>query len=204
MRSVNLRRAVAFAVLALAAAQAAAAPARSLKVSENGRYLQLEDGQPFFYLADTAWELFHRLDREEAVRYLDNRARLGFTAVQAVAIAELDGVRRPNAYFTRVPAPEMIVGDPVASLVPGAGTRRFAATRDANGSFACVYAPVGRAFTVDLSSFASGRLRSAWMNPRDGSFSPWESFARTPTRRFIPPAPGELLDWVLVVEAEHT
>lgn len=25
------------------------------------------DGRPFFYLADTAWELFHRLTREERV-----------------------------------------------------------------------------------------------------------------------------------------
>ena len=29
-----------------------------LKVSENHRFLQHEDGTPFFYLGDTAWELF--------------------------------------------------------------------------------------------------------------------------------------------------
>ena len=37
-----------------------------LKVSENQRFLVKEDGKPFFYLGDTAWELFHRLNREEA------------------------------------------------------------------------------------------------------------------------------------------
>ena len=37
-----------------------------LRVSDNRRYLVYEDGRPFFYLGDTAWELFHRLDREEA------------------------------------------------------------------------------------------------------------------------------------------
>ena len=45
-----------------------------LKVSDNHRYLQTEDGEPFFWLGDTAWELFHRLNREDAIRYLDNRA----------------------------------------------------------------------------------------------------------------------------------
>ncbi|NOT62986.1 MAG: DUF4038 domain-containing protein, partial [Acidobacteria bacterium] len=35
-----------------------------LKVAANHRYLQYEDGRPFFYLGDTAWELFHRLNRE--------------------------------------------------------------------------------------------------------------------------------------------
>ena len=69
-----------------------------LSVSSNRRYLVDEQGRPFFYLADTAWELFHRLTREEADLYLDDRARKGFTAIQAVAIAELDGISTPNAY----------------------------------------------------------------------------------------------------------
>jgi len=50
----------------------AAAP--RLKVSDNRRFLVREDGSPFFYLGDTAWELFHRLNREDADRYLKNRA----------------------------------------------------------------------------------------------------------------------------------
>ena len=37
-----------------------------LKVSDNGHFLVAEDGSPFYYMADTAWELFHRLNREEA------------------------------------------------------------------------------------------------------------------------------------------
>lgn len=69
-----------------------------LQVTPDGRYLRHEDGRPFFYLGDTAWELFHRLDREEATRYLEDRARKGFTVIQAVALAELDGLTVPNAY----------------------------------------------------------------------------------------------------------
>jgi hypothetical protein len=70
---------------------------KSLTVSHDGRYLQKPDGIPFFYLADTAWELFHRLTREEAVAYLKDRAAKGFTAIQAVVLAELDGLNTPSA-----------------------------------------------------------------------------------------------------------
>ena len=69
-----------------------------LKVSENHRFLIFEDGTPFFYLGCTAWQLFHRLTREEAVRYLENRREKGFTVIQAVALAELDGLNTPNIY----------------------------------------------------------------------------------------------------------
>ena len=31
------------------------------------------------------------------------------------------------------------------------------------------------------------------------SLTAWESFDRPDARRFTPPAPGELLDWVLVI-----
>jgi hypothetical protein len=69
-----------------------------LKVSENHRFLVTESGQPFFWLGDTAWELFHRLGREDAERYLENRARNGFTVIQAVVLAELAGLTDPNPY----------------------------------------------------------------------------------------------------------
>jgi hypothetical protein len=60
-----------------------------LGVSKNRRYLVHADGTPFFYLADTAWELFHRLTREEAVQYLENRRQKRFTVIQATLTALL-------------------------------------------------------------------------------------------------------------------
>ncbi len=72
--------------------------ARKLKVSPDKRFLIYEDGRPFFYLGDTAWELFHRLNREEADFYLRDRSQKGFTVIQAVALAELDGLHVPNPY----------------------------------------------------------------------------------------------------------
>lgn len=71
---------------------------RSLQVSENARYLVYPDGTPFLWIGDTAWELFHRLNREEAVEYLENRKEKGISIIQAVVLAEQDGLRTPNAY----------------------------------------------------------------------------------------------------------
>lgn len=68
------------------------------KISPDGRFLLETDGRPFFYLGDTAWELFHRLKREEVDKYLSNRAAKQFTVIQAVALAELDGHTAANAY----------------------------------------------------------------------------------------------------------
>lgn len=80
------------------AAQLHTKPLPHLKVSENRRFLVTEDGQPFFYLADTGWELFHRLNRKEAIEYLDTRAAQKFTVIQAVVLGEFDGITVPNAY----------------------------------------------------------------------------------------------------------
>ncbi len=69
-----------------------------IKVSENKRYLITEQGEPFFWLGDTAWELFHRSTREDAEYYLENRSRKGFSVIQAVVLAEMDGLHTPNVY----------------------------------------------------------------------------------------------------------
>lgn len=69
-----------------------------LKVSDNHRYIIQADGTPFFWMGDTAWELFHRLTKEETDLYFKTRAAQGFNVIQAVALAEMDGLHTPNAY----------------------------------------------------------------------------------------------------------
>ncbi|MBD0257465.1 MAG: DUF4038 domain-containing protein, partial [Cytophagales bacterium] len=69
-----------------------------LKVSANGRYLTYTDGTPFFYLADTGWEIYKRLKREEVDYYLQKRAAQGFTVIQTTALSQYDGLRAPNFY----------------------------------------------------------------------------------------------------------
>lgn len=85
------------AARALAPARPASSPVRQLRVAADHRHLEFVDGQPFFYLGDTAWELFHRLNREETDRYLRNRAAKGFTVIQAVALYAA-ALKEPNAY----------------------------------------------------------------------------------------------------------
>lgn len=67
------------------------------RVSDNKRFL-LRNDKPFFYLGDTGWELFHRLNREQADYYLKHRSEQGFTVIQAVVLAEFDGLHTPNPY----------------------------------------------------------------------------------------------------------
>lgn len=68
------------------------------RVHVDGQSLQTATGAPFFWLGDTAWELFHRLTLAEAERYLTDRAEKGFTVIQAVALAEFDGLHAPNVH----------------------------------------------------------------------------------------------------------
>ncbi|MBO9597653.1 MAG: glycoside hydrolase family 140 protein, partial [Cohnella sp.] len=67
------------------------------RVSSNGRYLVASDGKPFFWLADTAWELIQRLTRSEAETYLKNVAEQGFNVVQVSALSHFWDLRVPNA-----------------------------------------------------------------------------------------------------------
>lgn len=88
-------------LLALATATPfAAAPAAlpGLKVSDNQRFLVTADGKPFFWMGDTAWELFHRLNRDEVRQFLEVRAKQRYNVIQAVALAELQGLDEPNAH----------------------------------------------------------------------------------------------------------
>ncbi len=103
-------------------------------------------------------------------------------------------------FLTRVPDDSVLVPAAVPTAVPGAGTRRYAATRDAAGSYALVYAPVGRPFTVRMDVISGPRVRAWWFNPRDGSARAIGTYANRGTRRFDPPDRGEELDWVLVLD----
>lgn len=60
-----------------------------LKVSENQRYLMDEDGNPFFWLGDTGWLLFSKLNRLEAEKYLDSRVEKGYNVIQVMVIHHL-------------------------------------------------------------------------------------------------------------------
>ena len=56
-----------------------------VRLSENRRYLVWDDGAPFFWLADTAWNGVLRADEADWTRYLETRREQDFTAVQFVS-----------------------------------------------------------------------------------------------------------------------
>jgi hypothetical protein len=103
-------------------------------------------------------------------------------------------------FLTRIPDPSIVVGDRVPTSVPGAGRYAFAATRDAAGTFAMVYAPAGRPFRARMGAIAGARVKAWWFNPRTGDATAIGTFANTGEREFTPPDPGEALDWVLVLD----
>lgn len=103
-------------------------------------------------------------------------------------------------FLTRIPDDSIIVTDPVPTSVPGAGRYRFVATRDENGSYAMVYAPVGRAFKVRMDAIKGDQVKAWWFNPRDGKATIIGTFESQGEREFTPPNPGEMLDAVLVLD----
>ena len=103
-------------------------------------------------------------------------------------------------FLTRVPDDSIIATDRVPTSVPGSGRYHFAATRDESGSYAMVYAPVGRSFKVRMDAIAGAKVKTWWFNPRDGKATAVGEFPNTGEREFNPPDKGEMLDWVLVLD----
>jgi hypothetical protein len=69
-------------------------PTRPLRISPNGRYF-VRDGEPFFWLGDTQWELFRSFTMEDAGAVLEHRKRQGFSVIQIMFTGVGDG-SKPN------------------------------------------------------------------------------------------------------------
>jgi len=82
-----------------------------LKVSKNGRTFVDQHDRPFFYLGDTCWLLFQRLNREETDEYLKDRAEKGFTVIQAYLLRGLDK-RHPDGPTSLLGEPPLLDRDP--------------------------------------------------------------------------------------------
>jgi hypothetical protein len=107
------------AALSAALFRVEAAPG-PIRVSPNGRYFVDAQGDPFYFLADTQWELFRRYSLSDAKLILGNRKAKGFSVVMVMLTGvgngtgpNLEGQRpwlgdnpaTPNPdYFTHVDA----------------------------------------------------------------------------------------------------
>ncbi len=63
-----------------------------LKVSKNQHYFVTEDGKPFFWLGDTGWLTFGKLDREGVNKYFEDRKAKGFNVVQVMVLHNINAV----------------------------------------------------------------------------------------------------------------
>jgi len=59
-----------------------------LKISANHRFF-LADEKPFFWMGDTGWLLFSKLNREDAEKYLEIRRKQGFNVIQVMVLHSL-------------------------------------------------------------------------------------------------------------------
>jgi hypothetical protein len=66
-----------------------------LKVSDNSRFLQHENGKPFFWLGETAWLLPSRSNQGEAAYFIGETAKNGFNIIQ---ISVLHSISAMNTY----------------------------------------------------------------------------------------------------------
>ncbi|WP_158827507.1 glycoside hydrolase family 140 protein [Mucilaginibacter lacusdianchii] len=66
-----------------------------LSVSANHRYFVSGNQKPFFWLGDTGWLLFSKLNREDAEKYLETRRQQGFNVIQVMVVHD---IKETNAY----------------------------------------------------------------------------------------------------------
>ncbi len=63
---------------------------QALKTGEDKRSIVTEDGKPFFWLGDTGWLLFVKLNRDEIAKYMATRKEQGFNVVQVMTIHDVN------------------------------------------------------------------------------------------------------------------
>src|SRR5579871_6236797 len=72
-------------------------PVYPVKVSDNGRYLVDQNGEPVFWLGTTQWELFRGYTVEDARIIVESARERGFAFVQVMLMGVGDGTK-PNVY----------------------------------------------------------------------------------------------------------
>ena len=55
-------------------------------------------GEPFLWIADTNWEMFHRMNYTDVHLYLADRSAKGFNVIQAVLLSKYNVTTTPNFF----------------------------------------------------------------------------------------------------------
>ncbi len=152
-------RTAAVLILAVAFFSAVAAPG-PLGVSHTGRYFVDANGGPFYFLADTQWELFRRYSLSEAKLIFENRKAKGFTVVMVMLTGVGDGTG------TNVVGHHPWLGDDPATPNPAYFTNvdavvKLALTNEIQLLLGIYHQTYGNRMTVD-----NARLWAAWVAGR--------------------------------------
>jgi hypothetical protein len=177
-----IRSAAAIFLIAAACQAQPPRPLPAVRVHSGGHFLETEDGRPFFWLGDTAWELIDHTTREECSYYLHTRALQGFTVIQTVVLGEFQGITQPSAlgekpfldddptrpnekYFDRV---REIVDEAASdglyvALVPTWGDKLTAPWGDGPRLFRLDNLPVAHDYARYLAQKMKGRNNILWI-----------------------------------------
>jgi hypothetical protein len=87
-----------------------------LKIAGNHHYFST-DGKPFFWLGDTGWLLFSKLNRQDAENYLEVRKKQGFNVIQVMVLhstAEVNAYGDSALINRNITMPRVTPGDNVS------------------------------------------------------------------------------------------
>ena len=140
-----------------------------------------------------------KTDIDESVKIGEEAVKAAMKGVTGKMMAFERVSDRP--YFSRIPDSEnILVETDIKTAMPGEGRYRFVATRDQEGTYLMVYAPVGRLFAVNMKILPAKKIKAWWFNPRTGKSRMIGVLKNEGTKVFETPSPGEMIDWILVLD----
>jgi hypothetical protein len=129
-----------------------------------------------------------------------------FDRLDAAGATQMIHLRR---LIESLPSPARVPDQTVILKAPGEGTAHNQAMRAADRSYALIYSPEGRPFSLKLAALRGPRLATAWFDPRTGMRQPAvpagvAAGPGAPEQKFVPSGtPGPDNDWVLVLLPEQ-
>jgi hypothetical protein len=184
-----------------------AASPPALKVSDNGRYLVTVDGQPFFWLGDTAWTLcdvlnpggYHTYGNTSIWNfgiesyYSKKPRKQALTDPGAVHVSIAARLLKSLPWWRLTPDQSLLA----SGVASDAGLN--VAARSDDGSCVVIYLAEARRVSIRMAKLSGGPMRATWIEPKSGVRTPAGTYPNTGEQSFAPPDGWE--DAVLLLEA---
>ena len=163
-------------------------------------YLDLSAGAfGHTYGHHTVWQ-FHVPERGEGVNRPLGYWREALESPGAWQVQHARALLESRPFLSRIPDQGLVVPSSVPEAVPGTGSKRIGATRDADGRYGMVYSASSRKYMICTDALSGDKLRFWWFNPREGTHIDLGVFDKCSRVEVSPPYLGEDLDFVLVID----